>query len=172
MRLTNYPDVKTIRETAEITLYSNNGTDVKLTLQDLPPTYADELESALPTPKPPRKGILREGKKILRDDQNRPLYDYDWDDVKYDSDLRHMRTLQLVYFVTEGAAPDQLEFEADKGVLGEVQYYEAVLAELKAFGFGQGQVVRCADAVKELSGISDEDLVEARAGFTAPSGEG
>ena len=166
MRLTHHPEVTSIRETSEIVLFTDGGKEITLPIQDLPPTYADEMEGALPTPRPPKRGLLREGKKFVRDDQNRPLPDYDWDDAAYTRDLRHMRTLQLVYFVTEGVVQGNLDFEADKGTLGDQEYYEAVLKEMKAFGFGGGQVKRIADAVKELSGITDEELDAAKADFT------
>lgn len=162
MKLTAHPDLTSIRQTKRVEVAPG----VELEIQDLPPTYGDELEAALPEPKPPSKGPLYDrNKRIERDQAGRPLLEYDWHDAEYLKALAEHRTLALVFFVTEGVVDGQLEFEVELNGSPR-EYYRAVLDEMKAFGFGIGQVTRIADAVRELSGISDADVEEAAADFS------
>ncbi len=166
MRLTNYPEVTSIRETKQITLTTLDGKGITVTIQDLPPTYGDELQAALPLPQPKLLGVLKDGKgKIERDERTgKPIMQYDDQDAKHLKDTSQIETLHLVYMVLHGLEDGQVEFETPKGE-DLPAYYREVLREMKDFGLGMGQVTRIANAVRELSGITDEDVERATRDF-------
>ena len=168
MRLTKYPEVKTIREVKTILLTKRDGEDIDLEIQDIPPTYADEMQTVLPTPQPKVKGPMRDAKgRIERDERTgKPILLYEDDDPAYLRAKAQIETLQLVYLVTEGVTAGQLEFDAQLNPSNPRAFYEAALAEMKAFGFGLGQVTHIAQAVRQLAGITDEDMEKANAGFS------
>ena len=168
MRLTKYPDVKTIREKKTITLMNQDGVEVELEIQDLPPTYGSDVEAVLPTPKPTVSGPLKDSKgRIERDERTgKPILLYDDTDPDYLRTKSENQTLQLVLLVVAGAVDGQLEFDTPLVEGDEKAFYRGALEEMKAFGFGLGQVTRIAQAVKDLSGITDEDVARANADFT------
>lgn len=170
MKLKRHPEVTTIRQTETIELAVHDGEPITLEIQDLPPDYGDQLEAALPTPQPPKIGPLRDGGRIVKDDHGRPLWEYNWHDPDYLKAMARHGTLSAVFAMTEGIVEGQIEFDSElDGDAGA--HYARVLAELKAFGVGIGQVTLISDAVRRLSRISDEDLERARRDFSGP-GEG
>lgn len=163
MKLARYPEVESIRQTETVELSEG----VTIRIQDLPPSYGDELESRLPSPRPPVKGLAMQGKRPLLDEDGRPLKNYDTDDPEYRAALAERQKLALVYMVTEGAVAGELVFDAQPN--GDwPAYYAAVLDEMKAFGWGIGQVTKVSAAVQRLSGINEDDIAEARGGFSEP----
>ena len=162
MRLKNNPDVHTIRQSEKFRLRP----DVEIEIQSLPPDYDDTVEIELPAPEATRLGIEKDGKgKAVLDDQGRTVMRYDTEDADYKRAVTRHGKLQAIKILVDGIAPGQIDFEA---TLGEdaPAYYQAVLQELKAFGFGLGDVLSVVKAVSDLSGISDEDMRAAEADFT------
>jgi hypothetical protein len=172
MRLTNYPDVESIRQTKEIELYTTDKVNVVLTIQDLSPSYADDMARELPEPAPPVVGALKnpDGRGFVKDDKGRNQMEYDFLNEDYLAKCAVHRIHGLVFMVLQGVSPDQMEFATtrDDGVSPQ-QYYSALMGEMKAFGFGIGQITKIANAIRDLSGITDEDIEQAQAGFTAES---
>ena len=167
MRLTKYPEVKTIRETTTIVLTDQDGVEIELQIQDLPPTYGDDMEAVLPTPKPKVKGPMKDSRgRIERDERGKPILAYDDEDPDYLREKARTGTLQLVYMVVAGVSEGQLAFESGIDPAKPGAFYQGALGEMKDFGFGMGQVTRIAKAVKQLSGITDEDVEKATAGFS------
>ncbi len=156
MKLTRYEDVTSIRQVKKVEIASG----IELEIQDLPPTYTDMLRARLPEPVPPKLGPAREGGRHVRDERNRIVYEYNESDPKYLEALAIHSLRCTVFFLLEGVAPGQMEFNAvENGSWPD--YYDAVLEELIEFGWGMGQLNLVAEAVRELSRI-DEAAVEQR----------
>ena len=156
------------RETDQITLTVVDGLEITLTIQDLPPTYSDDMRRVLPIPKPKVIGPVKGPKgQIVRDpDTGRPVLEYDVEDPGYLEKKSDMETLALVYMVIHGTAPGELETECQPDPDDMVGYYRALLKEMKTFGFGLGQVTKIAQAVRRLSGITDADIERATRDFS------
>lgn len=162
MRLLNYADVTSIRQTETVELFPG----VTVRVQDLPPTYTNELEEMLPTPVPPKIGPLKDGGRIVKDGKV-PVFEYDIDDEDYQAAVNRRNVLALVFFVTQGLAPGEAEFDTKREDHPDgAAYLTTVLDEMKAFGWGIGQVTKVANVVRRLSGITETDVEEAEADFS------
>ena len=162
MRLTNY-DVGSIRQVEDFQLRP----DMTIQIQALSADYDDMVESELPSPQPERLGVEKDGKgnPVLDADQ-KPIIRYKDDDPDYLKAASQNGKLHAIYLLVEGIVPGQLEFEAQKDPDNRRAYYEAVLVELKDFGFSMGDLLKVVRAVSKLSGITEEDIKVAEKGFS------
>ena len=162
MRLSNNPEVSTIRQSEPFQLRP----DLTIEIQALPPDYDDTVESELPSPEAKRLGIEKDSKgKAVLDDQGRTVMRYDTEDADYKKAVSRNGKLQAIKMLVDGLAPDQIDFEAELGEDAPA-FYRAVLAELKAFGFSMGDLLAVVKKIGVLSGISDEDMKAAESDFT------
>lgn len=170
MRLTRY-DVETIRSTETFILRpdADGLPEITIEIQSLPPDWDDEAERELPTPQPPHLGVDTDQKGRVRFNPTtgRPIQRYNEQDPKYQAALQATKKLQSVKMFLDGIAPGQLDFSASKDPDDAATYYRAVLAELKEFGITMGDLVRVTKAIGRLSGLTDEDMEAATAGFSA-----
>jgi len=165
MKLVKYPEVESIRQTAKVEIAPG----VEIEVQDLPPTYQDKLQSVLPAPRPPKVGVLRDHRgMIIRDERNHPEIEYDFTAEDYIKALAVHQRRSLVFFLIEGSVDGQLVFDAQQNGQNPAEFYDKVIDELEAFGWGLGQMNKVADRVMELSGIGERDLEEAAGDFTDP----
>lgn len=176
MRLTSQ-NVSSIRNKRTIMLPRAEGRDgVTLTVYALPPTYPEDAEREIPSPRPQWKGEYARDRrgKIEQDKQGRPMKVYDEDDAKYQAELREAQQLQTVKMVVDALDPSEIQFEASRNGQEPKAYYAAVRRELAAFGFSVGDLAYLVRAVAEVSGIDQEAIRAARADFfeadSSPSG--
>ena len=170
MKLTNYPEITSFRNTADATFNTDLG-PVVLKFQDLPPNYSDIVEQDLPLPNPPVDGFVKESGRLVKDDMGRALPKYNFGDPKYKKEKRSVDHLRLAHTFMSSLCDDQIEFEAEMN--GDASaYYAAVFKELSAAGFGLGSMVIAQKAIAAISGITDEDLTAARSDFTTPAEAG
>ena len=160
MRLGNY-DVETIRTSDRVIL--RDGIEVEI--QPLPPDWDDLVARELPPPRPKQIDVERDRKgKILHDDTGRPIPKYDVENEGYQRALARHQKRQALHMLLTGLAPGEMLFDAERGEdLGA--YLDAVLEELKAFGFSMGDLIRVVKAIGNLSGLTDEDLEVAERSF-------
>ena len=162
MRLTNNPEVTTIRQVEAYRLRD----DIEIKIQALPPDYDDTAEAELPSPTAKRLGIEKDGKgKAVLDDKGRTVMRYDTEDPDYMRAVSRNGKLQAIRMFVDGIAPGQIDYESTLGEDGPA-YYSAIQAELKAFGFSMGDLLGAVKAIGALSGISDEDMKVAEDDFT------
>ena len=162
MRLTNNPDVTTIRQVEAYHLRDG----IKIEIQALPPDYDDTAEAELPSPSATRLGIETDGKgRPVLDDKGRTIMRYDTEDADYKKAVSRNGKLQAIKMFVDGLAPGQINFDATLEDDGP-GFYRAVQEELKAFGFSMGDLLGAVQAIGALSGISDEDMKAAEEDFT------
>lgn len=162
MRLTNY-DVTSIRLIEDYQLRP----DMVIQIQAVPPDYDDQVESELPSPQPERLGVEKDanGKTIL-DDDKKPIIRYKEDDPEYMRKASRSGKLHAIYLMIEGIVPGQLEFQAERDPNDLPAYYEAVLIELRDFGFSMGDLLKLVRTISKLSGITKEDVKAMEADFS------
>jgi hypothetical protein len=162
MRLTNY-DVDSIRQTEEFMLRP----DMTIQIQALPPDYDDQVEAELPSPQPERLGVEKDAKgNPILDSENKPIIRYKDDDLEHLKAASRMGKLHAIYLMVEGIVPGQIEFQVQKDPDKREAFYEAILVELREFGFSMGDLLKIVKAISKLSGISAEDIKAAEAGFS------
>lgn len=162
MRLTNNPEVTTIRQVEAYRLRDG----IEIEIQALPPDYDDTAEAELPSPTATRLGIETDSKgRPVLDEKGRTTMRYDTEDADYKKAVSRNGKLQAIKMFVDGIAPEQIEFESTLGEDGPA-YYSAIQAELKAFGFSMGDLLGAVKAIGALSGISDEDMKVAEEDFT------
>ena len=174
MRLTNHPAVTSIRATATVQLSSSNG-PFELIVNDLPLTYAEDLELRLPKPRAKVLGPLTDSKgRIVRNEQTgRPEMNYDDENADFLRDLavngRRRTTLMLLLALQDG----QLDFDAAQPETdaGWRQYCDDVWGELIEFGFGMSHINTLVEEIGLVSGLTDADIKDARGDFTSTDQE-
>ena len=162
MRLTNNPEVTTIRQVEVYHLRDG----IEIEIQALPPDYDDTVEAELPSPVAARLGVETDGKgRPVLDDRGRTIMRYDVEDADYKKAVSRNGKLQAIKMFVDGLGPGQIAWEATLDNDGPA-FYNAVQAELKAFGFSMGDLLGAVKAIGVLSGISDEDMKAAEEDFT------
>lgn len=158
-----------IRNRATITLERSKESGLEpitLTIYALPPTYADEAEAEIPSPRAPFKGVSRNKKgRLDKDDQGRPIKLYDEQDPEYVKESGIVKQLQSVKMVVDALDPDEVSFETEKNGQQPMEFYAAVRREMTAFGFSIGDIVKLIEAVAEVSNIDQETTDQAKADF-------
>ena len=169
MRLAHHPEVTSIRATATVQLASSNG-PFELIINDLPLTYAEDLELRLPRPRAKILGPLTDSKnRIVRNEQGRPEMKYDDENAEFLKELavngRRRTTLMLLLALQDG----ELDFDATKpeNDAGWRQYCDDVWDELVAFGFGMSHINKFVEEIGRVSGLTEADITEARGDFTS-----
>lgn len=163
MKITAHPELSSIQRTRDVQVRE----DVTLRVRALSPMFADDAEREIPTPRPPRTGIEKNAKgSPVFDDAGMTIPAYDFDDVDYRTALQEANVLQGVKMIIDALEPGQIEFEAEHNGADPAAYYRAVRKEMTAFGFNVGDQLALLNAVREVSGISAEDIEAARLGFS------
>jgi len=158
-------EARSIRNETIVTLPRVNMDDIEITVVAIPQTVVDDAEQELPTPQPRRKGPLRGRKgRVETDAAGRVIYEYDAEDPKYLAELQAVGQLQAVRLIMKGVKPGQFEFDAKMGADPRA-YYEAVRREMADFGISIGDIVTIANAINEISGISDDEMRAATEDF-------
>jgi hypothetical protein len=136
-------------------------------IQALPPDYDDQVEAELPSPQPERLGVEKDAKgNPILDSENKPIIRYKDDDLEHLKAASRMGKLHAIYLMVEGIVPGQIEFQVQKDPDKREAFYEAILVELREFGFSMGDLLKIVKAISKLSGISAEDIKAAEAGFS------
>ena len=161
MRLTNY-DATSIRQVEDYELRPG----MMIQIQALAPDYDDTVEIELPSPQPERLGVEKENGKTVLDDNQKPIIRYKDDDPEYLKASSRMGKLHAIYLMVQGIVPGQLAFEAKRDPEKTQAFYEAVLIELREFGFSMGDLLGLVRAISKLSGITSEDIKAAEADFS------
>lgn len=139
---------------------------IRLTIYALPPTYADEAEAEIPSPRAPFKGFSRNKKgRLDKDDQGRPIKMYDEQDPDYVTESAAVKQLQSVKMVVDALDPSEVSFETQRNGQPPREYYAAVRQEMTAFGFSIGDMVKLIEAVAEVSNIDQETTDQAKSDF-------
>jgi len=132
--------------------------------------FTDNVEAKLP-PKPvPPKRPLRSRGKPERDEQGRPIYEYDERDTRYLRQIdAHNRAYSAAMFI-EALDDPAWEFAAtrpdDSAESSEwMAYYRAIWDEMSEFGLSAQALTTVANRIREMSGISDADIEAAKEGF-------
>jgi hypothetical protein len=144
--------------------------DLKLTLAALPLGYEEELDKLLPVPRPPFKGPMRDEQGKMLREGNRVVPFYDEQEVGYVAAraLASRRRMTLMLKQALSADPS-VTWETHRDQCGsEADYADRLYAELREFGFSQGDLVRLIKAVVETSTLTEEELSEGREGFFRP----
>lgn len=138
---------------------------IELTVHALPPTYVEDAEREIPSPNPPRFGVLKDKKgRIEKDAAGRPVMQYDEQDPEYMEKLREVKQLHAIKMVVDALDPEEVTFEAQKG--GSLRnYYVAVRKEMADLGISIGDLATLIKAVVEVSNLGEDDLKEARLDF-------
>ena len=136
MKITAHPELSSIQRTRDVQVRE----DVTLRVRALSPMFADDAGMTIPS--------------------------YDFDDVDYRTALQEANVLQGVKMIIDALEPGQIEFEAEHNGADPAAYYRAVRKEMTAFGFNVGDQLALLNAVREVSGISAEDIEAARLGFS------
>lgn len=172
MRLKRHPNVDSIQETQEVTLTEVDGEPVTVRVRDLPPDFQDKMEAELPTPQPPQTGVVRDdrGQPELDDQTGRPIPEFDYNDPDYRERKREIDQLQSVFIIVEGLKEGEVEFQTAKDPEDPEKYYRQVRQEMKEFGFGMSHINKLAEAIREVSGIDEQEVEEARRGFSESEG--
>ena len=167
MRLTKY-DVPGIQQEEAVQL-RNGDTPIEWLIQALPPDYDDTAEAELPTPRPQRIGIETSGPKnrpVIDPETQSPIVKYNDTDPEYLKELRETNKLQAVKMLLDGTVSGQLEFESQLDPADPKAFYRAALQELKAFGFSMGDMLMLVRRIGTLSGIGEDEVKTAEAGFS------
>lgn len=139
---------------------------ITLTIHALPPTYGQDAEKEVPSPKPPRLGLSRNKKGMLdKDEQNRPIMLYDDDDPEYLFELREVQQLQAMKMIVDAMDPGEVQFETTRDGMPPRKYYEAIRGELIKYGFSLGDYVNLVKAISRVSNLKEEDVAAARLDF-------
>lgn len=169
MRLTQYPDRTSIRNEATVQLPRNEaaGGDIFLDVVALPPDYPEDVEREIPSPTPPRLGIEKDedGKPIFDPETGRPVVRYNEADADFQRKRQRAQTLQTVKYAVDALKEGQIEFEADTRDLEGAEYYEAVLREMREYGFSLGDVAKLCASAQRVSGLSEDEIEKATEGF-------
>jgi hypothetical protein len=75
--------------------------------------------------------------------------------------------LQSALMIIDSLAPGQIEFDADRALLSSLEYAEAVLSELTAFGFTFRHYREILKVINEFNGYTDTAVTEAQKDFLA-----
>ena len=163
MRLMNYEDVETIQTSRQVEIREG----IEVAVRPLPVDWDDIVERNLPSPRPKQIGVERDGKGRVLYENGRPIPQYDVDNPEYRRAVARHSKRQTLYMLLEGLEPGQVVFDAPRGDDLAV-YLDAVLGELKAFGFSMGDLLVLVRAISELSGVTEREMEIARRDFSEP----
>lgn len=158
----------TERATMQVAILRPGGkAELNLTLRALPLGFEETTLQRLPSPRPPRRFALKDG-KVLRDGQGTPIQEPDSDNPEYRRKLIHTSFLQMIAFVHEALRGESsLEWETPepKGDDGWEGFYEGILREMRAANLTTGDIKMLMEKSTELSNIKEEDIAAARERF-------
>lgn len=158
-----------IRAKATVELPRPDG-PIRLTVYALPPDYPEQAERELPSPSPKRKGFHTIGKRLAKDGRGRPIPLYDEEDPAYKAELNRMQMLQSVKMIHAALDPSEVTFETSPNGQNPVEFYQAIRAEMAAFGFSVGDLSHLVEGVADVSNIDRGDLAAATSDFFATEG--
>lgn len=138
MRLAKYDNITGFREEKDVTIHTSQG-PVTIKIQALPLTvHRQWLQEAGP-----------------RKDDATPLEDAIRDD-RYG-----------IYLLTSAVSPGELEFDTDRTKYENdpLGYYDAILAELQAFGFRNADIKHLVNEILAFERLNEGDIDEATEDF-------
>lgn len=174
MRLVGLEQISSIRteQAVELRPATDDSPAIVLRVHNLPPDYGESVESELPTPVATRAGWEKDEKgRLVQGPDGRPLPKYLTDDGGYRKRLREVQQLQAVKMIVDALVPGQIEFGVRREDEEPMEYYRAIRQEMKEFGFGVGDFVALVTAISDVSGVSEEEVKAATAGFTVAEAE-
>jgi len=141
--------------------------NIELEITALPPSYMEAIGKALPEPVAPLQKIPARnpsngkflidqttGAKIFPPNINDPMY------LKNLMEHQNLTTVAIVHYAIKDDENVSFETEAD----GK-QFYIDVRDELESFGFNMGDLAQLVKEVIALTGLSEEELDEAKDDF-------
>lgn len=158
-----------------VVLRRPGGRDLQLTVTALPIGYDEELERGLPNPVPPVRGPLRDERGSLLREAGRPVPFYDTFDPKYQAERRQAMRRRMTLMIREALRGDsqvQWETPEEKGGRSDADYADALYAEMRAFGFTEGDLAALIGAVVQASSLTEEELAKGREQFFRPGTPG
>ncbi|KYC47833.1 MAG: hypothetical protein AMQ22_00237 [Candidatus Methanofastidiosum methylothiophilum] len=139
----------------------------KVTLKPVSVVWSLETEEMLPTPTPPIKAYVRDGKgKIIRDSDGVATPVYDFKNPEYKKEVTKIQILQTVKMIADSIV-DGMEFETDSELKSQKprEYYEALLKEMTDYGLNIGDLNRLGVAIQKISGLDEANIREVEGNF-------
>jgi hypothetical protein len=123
--------------------------EIKLTA--LPLGFLSQLEADLPDPRPP-ESFAREGGRILRDEDGRPLKTLDEKNPRYVAELDRVRSLRSYAILVQAMkGDDRVTFEANEDSLSRKTFLETVEIELRDAGIADSEIFVMVNKVHALN---------------------
>ena len=167
MRLIGHDEVQNIQTSKEIVLRkaTKETPELRIEIEPLPPDWDETVELRLPEPQPRILGpeMDKKGRPVFHD--GAAILRYDTADSKYRKAKARHQKRQTILMLLDSIKPGQVEFTAPlEGVETKV-YCDAVLAEMKEFGFSMGDLLQFVKEIGIISGLTEEDIKAAERSF-------
>lgn len=155
-------------ETKEVSIElgdEDNKTAVVFKLTALPIDFHDRMEREIPSPTPPRE-VIRDKKKIARDENGRPVFEYNENDPVYKRASQEAQRHQSVSMILEGLrGDDNISFDAKREDHKDPRdYYQAVYEEMKIC-LPMKVFLFLIEEVGKMTAVDSEQIEEAKKAF-------
>lgn len=151
----------------KVNLPRPNGEDIEFEIEALPLGYDEVLDKMFPPPTPPSEITMTRAGKIVRDENGKPVRDYNYDDPKYRSEVQTQANCRMMYMVEQAIRNQkdwQFETKREDGMSDE-KFYLSLFDEIKESGFSPGDLSILVSGILRVSNMSKEALEEARSDF-------
>ena len=167
MRLIGYDEVENIQTSKEIVLReaTEEIPELRIEIEPLPPDWDETVELRLPEPQPQVLGpqMDKKGRPIFHDGQ--PVLHYNTNDPEYRKAKARHQKRQTILMLLDSIKPGQVEFSAPSEGVETKVYCDAVLAEMKEFGFSMGDLLQFVKEIGIISGLTEQDIKAAERSF-------
>ena len=142
-------------------LLTSEGKVVELQIAAIPLAVDVALSKALPAPQPPYMTTMKDGKAVGRElVENDPAF------LAKSAEYSRVYTAAVAYHGLR--VEPGVEWDTPRG--DDRAFYESILREMMDTGFSGEEIIRLANAIRELGGVTAETLDEAAKAFSAGTG--
>lgn len=145
------------------------GGNIELLITALPSSYMGVISERLPEPIPPsKKTPMRDaqtGKFVTDKNTGARIYPPNLEDPGYRVALaehQNLTTVAIAHYAVKG--DPNVEFETEEGDSGS-DFYRSIRDEMEEFGVNMGDLAHIVQEVVTLTGLTEEDIEEAREDF-------
>lgn len=139
-----------------------------VTINSLPYDFHQVMMEKLPSPVAPLRAVKDEhGQPIYRDKKSKRVETvHDDGDPEYKRRVAAVTLRQTAYLVYHGTVNGgSFQWEANPDGMSVNEFCDAINAELREAGVGQGYILRLIKAIMDISGFGDEQIEAAQASF-------
>lgn len=154
--------------------YKDDGEPVKLSMRSPKLGRIEDLNDAIPSPKPPQGDVIRDGRgEAIWNEDGTPKRALLMEDPGYRKEVRDHGYALTIALIFECLLPDQIDVDLvpdDFDSTGE--YFLAIREQLVDIGLGYHQLAALGNAAADLCGVNKEKIDAAESLLLGGGGEG